>query len=178
MIFMNNLANYISSSRIILSILLLFTEPLSIYFFIIFIICGISDILDGYIAKNYGFSSDFGANLDSFADVIFFLSFLIVLLPILNLSYFMVLWIMIIFLIKIMSIYIGFIKFSKFSLIHSYLNKLTGIYLILLPFLLLLSSSKLILVVLYLIATIASLEELIIIIHTHNINLNHKTFDL
>lgn len=169
---MKNLANYISLSRIILSILLIFTKPLSISFFTIFIICGISDGIDGYIAKNMGFSSDFGAKLDSIADIIFFLSFLIVLLPILSFNNLMILWTIIIFLIRIISICIGFIKFNKLSLIHTYLNKLTGIFLILLPFLLVLTSSNVILIILYLIATFASLEELIIIIHSKNLNLN------
>ena len=72
---MKNLANYISISRIILAILLLFTEPLSIYFFTIFILCGISDVLDGYIARNHGENTSFGAKLDSFGDIVFFLSF-------------------------------------------------------------------------------------------------------
>ena len=80
---MKNLANYISLSRIVLAILLLFTKPLSFIFFITFIICGITDVLDGYIARTYGLSSDFGAKLDSFADIVF-LSFLIVLFPILT----------------------------------------------------------------------------------------------
>ena len=49
---MKNLANYISLSRIGLSVLLVFTEPLSFIFFRVFIIGGITDILDGYVARN------------------------------------------------------------------------------------------------------------------------------
>ena len=165
---MKNLANYISLSRIVLAILLLFTKPLSFIFFITFIICGITDVLDGYIARTYGLSSDFGAKLDSFADIVFFLSFLIVLFPILNYNYLIVLWIIIIFLIKIISIIIGFIKYRKLTLIHTYLNKITGICLILLPFLLILTSSNIIIIILCLISTLSSIEELIIIIHSKN----------
>ena len=76
---MMNLANYISISRIVLSVLILFTELSSALFFVIFILCGVSDFLDGYIARKYGLNSDLGANLDSLADVIFFSCFLIVL---------------------------------------------------------------------------------------------------
>ncbi len=47
---MRNLANYISVSRIIMSIMLAITETFSIAFYIIYIYCGISDMLDGFIA--------------------------------------------------------------------------------------------------------------------------------
>ena len=172
---MKNLANYISISRIFLSVFLLFTEPLSLGFFMILIVCGISDFFDGYVARTYGLKSNFGAVLDSFADVIFFFCFLISLLSVLNLSYFMILWIICIFLIKLISLVIGFIKFHKFTFIHTYLNKITGAYLILLPFILLLSKSNLILVILWVVATFAALEELIIIISDNDLNLNRKS---
>lgn len=172
---MKNLANLISFSRIILSVFLLFTQPLSIYFFIIFILCGITDIFDGYVARTYGLNSDFGAILDSFADVVFFSCFLIAVLSVLNLSYFMILWIIGIFLIKFISLAFGFKKFNKFSFIHTYLNKITGVFLVLLPFILLLSKSNLILVVLCMVATFAALEEMIIIIISNNLNLDCKS---
>lgn len=172
---MKNLANYISISRIFLSVFLLFTQPLSLWFFLILIVCGISDFFDGYVARTYGLKSNFGAVLDSFADVIFFFCFLISLLSVLNLSYFMILWIICIFLIKLISLVIGFIKFHKFTFIHTYLNKITGAYLILLPFILLLFKSNLILVILWVVATFAALEELIIIISDKDLNLNRKS---
>lgn len=172
MIIMKNIANYITLTRILLSVLLLFTKALSFTFFIIFIICGITDILDGYIARNYGLSSDFGAKLDSFADIVFFLSFLIVLLPVLSFNYLIFYWIIIIFLIKITSIIIGFIKFGKLAMIHTYLNKITGMFIIILPFLLLLISSNVIILSLCLIATLASIEELIINIRSKELILN------
>lgn len=171
---MKNLANLISFSRIILSVFLLFTQPLSIYFFIIFILCGISDVLDGYVARTYGLNSDFGAILDSFADVVFFFCFLIPVLYVLNLSYFMILWIICIFLIKLISLAIGFKKFNQFPFIHTYLNKITGAFLILFPFILLLSKSNLILVILCMVATFAALEEMLIIITNENLNLDCK----
>lgn len=172
---MKNLANYISISRIILSSFLLFTEPLSLGFFIIFIFCGISDILDGYVARNYGLKSDFGAILDSFADIVFCSCFLLSLLSILNLSYLMILWLICIFLIKLISLAVGFKKFNQFPFIHTYLNKITGAFLILLPFILLLSNSNLILVILFMMATFAALEEMLIIITNKNLNLDCKS---
>ena len=92
----------------------------------------VSDIVDGVLAKKYG-STNFGSKLDSIADIIFFLSMLIVLYPILNIGYFVLISILVIILIKIVSIIIGFIKFKQFTLIHTYLNKSIGFLLILLP---------------------------------------------
>ena len=172
---MKNLANLISFSRIILSVFLLFTQPLSVYFFMIFILCGISDVLDGYVARTYALNSDFGAVLDSFADVVFFFCFLIPVLSVLNPSYFMILWIICIFFIKFISLAIGFKKFNKFSFIHTILNKITGAFLILLPFILLLSKSNIILVILCMLATFAALEEMLIIITNNNLNLDCKS---
>ena len=172
---MMNLANYISLSRIVLSVMMLFTDLSSALFFVVFILCGASDVLDGYIARNYGFDSDFGANLDSLADVIFFSCFLIVLFSQLKISYLMVLWIIFIVLIKTVSFVIGYAKFHKLPLIHTYLNKITGVLLILFPFVLLFTSSNWILVILCFIATSAALEELIIIISSQKLDLNCKS---
>ena len=172
---MYNLSNFISALRILLSALLLVTEPLSALFFIVFILCGVSDVLDGYVARNFGLESDFGAKLDSLADIIFVFCFLIVILPLLNLSYLMILWIICIVLIKIFSIIFGFIKFGEFSLIHTYLNKITGVFLMLLPFLLLIMSSDVILILLCLMATVASIEELFIIVSSQKLNLDCKS---
>lgn len=169
---MKNLANYLTLSRILLSVLLLFTQPLSYNFFIIFIISGITDILDGHIARKYSLSSDFGAKLDSAADIIFFLCYLMVMIPVLSYNYPVIYWIIIIILIKIISILVGFIKFGKLALIHTYLNKITGMCLILLPFLLLLTSSNMMISMICLIATLASIEELMIIIYSQKLVLN------
>ena len=172
---MMNLANYISISRIVLSVLMLFTELSSALFFVIFILCGISDFLDGYVARNYGLNSDLGANLDSLADIIFFSCFLIVLFSQLKISYLVGSWIICIVLIKIVSFVIGYVKFHKLPLIHTYLYKITGALLVLFPFMLLFTSSNWILVILCFIATSAALEELIIIISSQKLDLNCKS---
>ena len=50
---MEYIANYISISRAIMSIILLIPETFSIAFSIIYIYCGISDMLDGFIARKF-----------------------------------------------------------------------------------------------------------------------------
>lgn len=171
---MKNVANYISLSRILLSILLLFTQTLSSTFFIIYVLCGISDFLDGYVARKMSSDNEFGAKIDSIADIVFFLVYLIVLLPILRLSNYIIVWIMVIFLIRLTSIILGYKKFGKFSSIHTNLNKLTGISLFFFPFSLPLTISQILLVIIVIICTLASLEELIIIYYSENLDSNSK----
>lgn len=67
---MKSIANYISISRILLVLALIFIEPLSTTFYIIYFISGISDILDGFIARKYNVTSTLGEKLDSIADLI------------------------------------------------------------------------------------------------------------
>ena len=68
-----NLANIITLSRIILSIFLLFIEKNSLIFLSIYSICGLTDILDGYVARKTKTESQFGAKLDTFSDFYFLL---------------------------------------------------------------------------------------------------------
>lgn len=173
---MKNIANYISLSRIFLSILLIFTQPLSPTFFIVYSLCGLSDVIDGYVARKMGLVNDFGAKLDSYADIIFILSYLTVLLPILRLENDTILWMIIIFVIRITTIIIGYMKFGKFSSVHTNLNKLTGTLLFIFPFSLAFSISYELLTLILIISTLASLEELLIICSSKNINPNRKSY--
>lgn len=172
---MKNLPNYISLIRIILSLTLFFTTPLSLGFCIIYAICAISDVLDGYLARNFG-STDIGPKLDSIADFVFFISFIIVIWPVLNMSLFIILWILLIVLIKIICLLLAYKKFNKFLSIHSYLNKFVGFLLVLLPlWILLFSSTNSVLMVLSFVATVSAIEELVIIIYSKEYNPDLKS---
>lgn len=155
--------NKLSFIRIIFSLLLFFTKPLSYLFFIIYLICSISDVLDGYVARKYNLVTDFGAKLDSIADMTMFLSLIIVLLPVLNFTLEIYVLILIIVILKIASAIYCYIKFKKLSTIHSYLNKITGLLIILIPILLIFAPSENLITFICIIATIAAIEELSLI---------------
>ncbi len=80
--YINIIPNIITLIRILLSIFIIFLKPLSLLFFTIYIICGLSDIFDGYFARKNNVTSDLGATLDSIADLIFITIMLYILLPI------------------------------------------------------------------------------------------------
>ena len=98
-----NPANLLSISRIFLSIPLYITMSniddgsslVDLYdFFIIFILVGLTDVLDGFVARQFGFTSNIGKALDPIADkicVFAALMYLCVRFP----EYFLVLFILI-----------------------------------------------------------------------------------
>lgn len=164
--------NKLSFIRIIFSLLLFFTKPLSYLFFIIYLICSISDVLDGYVARKYNLVTDFGAKLDSIADMTMFLSLIIVLLPVLNFTLEIYVLILIIVILKIASAIYCYIKFKKLSTIHSYLNKITGLLIILIPVLLIFAPSENLIAIICIIATIAAIEEFLIIRYSQYLDIN------
>ena len=164
--------NKLSFIRIIFSLLLFFTKPLSYLFFIIYLICSISDVLDGYVARKYNLVTDFGAKLDSIADMTMFLSLIIVLLPVLNFTLEIYVLILTIVILKIASAIYCYIKFEKLSTIHSYLNKITGLLIILIPVLLIFAPSENLIAIICIIATIAAIEEFLIIRYSQYLDIN------
>lgn len=164
--------NKLSFIRIIFSLLVFFTKPLSYLFFIIYLICSISDVLDGYVARKYNLVTDFGAKLDSIADMTMFLSLIIVLLPVLNFTLEIYVLILIIVILKIASAIYCYIKFKKLSTIHSYLNKITGLLIILIPVLLIFAPSENLIAIICIIATIAAIEEFLIIRYSQYLDIN------
>ena len=88
--------NFISFSRIIFSLLLIFVKPLGLVFNTIYIICGLSDIIDGFIARKTGTTSRLGEKLDSIADMVMIVVLLLVLYPIINPTTEIIIWIILI----------------------------------------------------------------------------------
>jgi len=68
---LSHLPNIITSLRLVGAIGMLFTKPFSVWFFVLYAFCGISDLADGWIARMTHTESEFGAKLDSVADLSF-----------------------------------------------------------------------------------------------------------
>ena len=127
------MANTLTISRILLSVLLLCMHPLSCSFYILYVICGLTDVVDGFIARKTGLASETGAKLDTAADFVFVVVCLIKLLPVIELPIHLLIWTVIIALIKSINIISGFIVQKKFVAVHTILNKVTGAMLFVLP---------------------------------------------
>ena len=100
-----NLPNGITLLRILCSLVLLFCMPLSLPFYVLYAAAGLSDIFDGFIARKTNTSTQFGAKLDTFADIVFTAVALIKILPILKLPVWVIAWVGVIALIKLVTLY-------------------------------------------------------------------------
>jgi CDP-diacylglycerol--glycerol-3-phosphate 3-phosphatidyltransferase len=130
---MKNVPNIITALRIILSVYLFFIEPFSIVFYILYIACGLSDVLDGYIARKTNTSSKLGSRMDTIADSIMVAVLFSKLLPIIRIPSMILGWIIVILIIRIVSIIIVYNKFHTFAILHTLANKATGIILFCFP---------------------------------------------
>jgi phosphatidylglycerophosphate synthase len=126
---MKQLANGITISRIAASFLLLTTTPFSLMFYVVYIYCGLSDMIDGTIARKSGNTSKAGANLDSIADAVFVIICMIKILPMIRCKIWMWIWIGSIVLIKIMNLTSALIYLKKPVFLHTIANKITGFFL-------------------------------------------------
>ena len=128
-----NVANILTGFRILGSILLLFFPVLSVSFYSIYLLCGLSDMIDGTIAKKTNSASEFGAKLDTVADLVFVAVSLIKLLPIIHIPGWLWIWGSAIAIIKIGNIIWGYVSKKQFIALHTIMNKITGLLLFLLP---------------------------------------------
>lgn len=171
---MKNIANKISIIRIFLAIALVLIRPLSIAFYTIYIICGISDVVDGYIARYTNTTSKLGARLDSLADFILMIVMVIALYPILPITAFMVKWIIAIGILKVISVIVGLIKYKTIYILHSYGNKIIGLLLFVFPLTLAFFESQIMIYIICFIASISSIDELLINLTSIDLELNKK----
>ena len=127
------MANIVTSLRIVCSIALLFCPIFSSAFYVLYLTAGVSDMVDGWIARRTHTASELGAKLDTIADIVFVIVCLVKLLPILDIPVWLYVWIGVIALIKIINIISGFVVQKRFVAVHSTMNKVVGLLLFVFP---------------------------------------------
>ena len=156
---MRSLANYITFFRILCSIVMLFFPAFSTAFYALYITAGVSDMIDGWVARRTLTTSELGAKLDTIADIVFVVVCLAKLLPVLNIPVWLWVWIGVIALIKIINVISGFIVQKRFISVHSTMNKVTGLLLFVFPLTLSLIDLKYSAAVVCIFATFAAIQE-------------------
>lgn len=131
---MINAANIITGFRIVFSAALLFCTVFSPEFYILYLAAGITDIIDGTVARKTNTVSKSGERLDTIADLIFVAVCFFKLIPVLDIPLWLYIWIAVIVLIRIVNIISGFLIQNRFIILHTTTNKLTGALLFILPF--------------------------------------------
>lgn len=172
---MKAIPNYISFSRIIFSLILFLIKPLSLFFYVIYVLCGFSDIIDGFIARKTGTTSKLGEKLDTMADMIMAGVLLVVFYPIININTEILIWIILIGVIRLVSMLVVLKKYKTFAMLHSYGNKITGIVLYMFPIIFPYFHTTMLLYIICVVASISAIEELIIQLTSSELQVNIKS---
>lgn len=172
---MKNIPNCITAARIVLSLALLFITPLSPAFIVVYIICGITDLADGPIARKTGAVSQLGARLDSAADLVMICVSLIVFIPFIKPPQEVIVWVCIIFAVRSASMITAYIKYKTFAVLHTYGNKLTGLMLFLFPVSLPYIHSPVSMYIMCAVASVSAVEELIIHSTSWGLDIDRKS---
>ncbi len=154
-------ADIITLSRIPFSVLLLVFSPNSYPFVVLYLLCGVTDVLDGFVARKLHTESEKGAKLDSTADLIFAVIYAVRILPLMSVPFWIWIWTAIIAVIKVAGIVIAGRKTKKLSIKHSFGNKVTGLLLFLLPLSDYITDVKYSAIVICITATITAIKEII-----------------
>ena len=123
---MKHIPNILSASRIALCLPLLLADAMTVPFWVLYVIAGTTDMLDGFLARRWGVEGKFGARLDSLADFVFVLAVGYKLFPWLKLP--ATLWVMIglIALVKAINAVSAYLVRQRIEFLHTKANKLTG----------------------------------------------------
>ena len=123
--------NVISALRIAGSIGLLFCNVTGWPFWTLYALCGISDMVDGWLARILHAETKAGAILDSVADLSFVVCCAIRLLPLLSIPSWLWIWAGVIVFFKMVNQVSALVVCKRFCFVHTWANKLTGLLLFL-----------------------------------------------
>lgn len=127
------LPNCLTLLRMAGSVVLCLVPVFSTGFYGVYLLCGVTDMLDGALARRLKAESRTGEVLDSLADAFFVLVCLVRLLPRLRFPGWLWAWVGLIALIKLLTLAVGAFRDHRFAFLHTKANKLTGLLLFLFP---------------------------------------------
>ena len=124
-----NLPNIITGIRMAGTVALLFIEPLSPLFIVVYTLAGVSDALDGFIARKFKTASAAGARLDSIADLMFYTISLARIMPVMWRNLPRTIWYAVgaLLVVRGLAYLVDAVKNHRFASLHTYLNKATGL---------------------------------------------------
>lgn len=163
-LFLRNLPNLLSCLRIAGSVLLLLLPAMQPAFYAVYAACGLSDMLDGFLARRLGVASRLGSILDSAADLLFLCVSALKIVP----QYCFPFWIWVavcgILFVRLCTLFIVFAKSRRLTLpLHTNANRLTGLLLYLFAPILNSCMGSCLLIVLCCVAAFAAVQELTIV---------------
>lgn len=172
-----NLPNCVTALRILGTVALLCVKPLSLPFYIVYTLCGLSDVVDGWIARRTGKTSEFGAKLDSVADLCYYAVMALMIMPVLWETLPVEIWYAVGFvvLLRIITYVMVALRHKRFASMHTYGNKLTGAGVFAIPYFIEQSIGVGYCIVACTISVLATIEEFLIHLCSKEYNTKTKT---
>ena len=172
-----NIPNILTVIRILGAASLLAFVPGSLWFIVIYTVAGITDGLDGYIARKTGKVTVFGAKLDSAADLLFYGVMLICIFPVLWQLLPWSIWVLVavVIAVRLCAYLVVAVRFRRFSASHTWMNKTTGAFLFAVPYLIATPVAVGYCWAVAVVALVASCEELLIHLLKKQYDGNTKT---
>lgn len=120
------IANIISLSRVAGAIALFCFKEISTPFLVIYVLCAFTDLIDGPIARKTGSSSALGATLDTVGDVLTYLALTKILIVEKLVPSWILIWIISAGVLFGLCGFVSLKRFGKFYLPHTWLGKIFG----------------------------------------------------
>ena len=156
---MKSLPNALSALRFLGAVCLIFFRVECCAFWIIYFVCGLSDMADGYLARKFGCESKTGALLDSLADFAFVICCCFKLIPALAFPKWLWIWGGVIVATKIINQISALVMYKKCIFPHTIANKVTGVLLFVGVPLTVFLESIVPMVIIAVVATFAAVQE-------------------
>ena len=153
------LPNFITALRIAGSFSLLFCDVTGVAFWVLYVLCGITDIADGWVARKFHAESKAGAILDSLADLAFVACCCWQIIPVLHFPKWLWIWGGAIVVIKLINQICALVIYKKCIFPHTLANKATGLLLFIGVPLTLYLESIIPIVIIAVMATFAAVQE-------------------
>jgi CDP-diacylglycerol--glycerol-3-phosphate 3-phosphatidyltransferase len=115
----------------------LFLTALEPLFMVIYTAAGITDMIDGPIARKFGVTSKLGENLDGIADYFFVAVALFTIIPALSFNTFSIGIVVGFVILKLTGMLVGFIHFRQLMMMHTKASKFGAVVAFLFPLMLL-----------------------------------------
>ena len=123
----------ITGIRIVCALALIFCPTFSAWFYALYLLGGVSDVLDGIAARHFGKETELGARLDTAADLVFTVIVIIKVVRAIRIPMWLLVWTACIAVIKIANILCGFVLYKRFVSEHTVMNKICGALLFAIP---------------------------------------------
>ena len=133
---MKYVPNSLSVLRILLAASLFLIPALTPLFLVVYTAAGITDLIDGPIARKFNVTSKIGANLDGIADYFFVAAALITIIPVLDFNTRSIALVIGFVVLKVIGMIVGYVHYRQLMMMHTYASKGGALFALLFPLIL------------------------------------------